>query len=50
MTKIFAIEQNYWWEVKSYLESPSKEALIDLLEQVYEDGYNEGLVEGGEDE
>lgn len=50
MTEIFAIEQNYWWEIKSYLETPSKEVLIDLLEQVYEDGYKEGLFEGCEDE
>ena len=45
MTKLQNIEKDYWWEIKSYLENPSKEALVDLLEQVYEDGYNEGYAE-----
>lgn len=42
MTKIENVEKDYWWEIKTYLENPSKEALVDLLEQVYEDGYYQG--------
>lgn len=41
MTKLESIEKDYWWEIKFYLEDPSKEALVDLLEQVYEDGYKQ---------
>jgi hypothetical protein len=49
MTKLENVEKDYWWEIKSYLENPSKEALVDLLEQVYEDGYWAGYSEGCDD-
>lgn len=45
MTKLESIEKDYWWEIKSYLENPSKEALVDLLEQVYEEGYHQGVYD-----
>lgn len=39
-----------WWKcIKSYLENPTKEALVDLLEQVYEDGYYQGWADVKED-
>jgi hypothetical protein len=47
MRKIDTIEKDYWWEIKSYLENPSKEALVDLLEQVYEEGYEQGRYDYG---
>ena len=49
MTKLESIEKDYWWEIKTYLENPSKEALVDLLEQVYDDGFSEGYTEGRDD-
>jgi len=48
VTKLENIEKDYWWEIKSYLENPSKEALVGLLELVYEDGYMEAAAEYGE--
>lgn len=47
MTKLENVEKDYWWEIKSYLENPSKEALVDLLEQVYEDGYKQAEYDYG---
>jgi len=47
MTKLESIEKDYWWEIKSYFENPSKEALVDLLEQVYEDGYKQAEYDYG---
>lgn len=46
MTKLENVEKEYWWEIKTYLENPSKEALVDLLEQVYEDGRHSGQEYG----
>lgn len=48
MRKIDTIEKDYWWEIKAYLEKPSKEALVDLLEQVYEEGYSAGVYDEGQ--
>lgn len=49
MTELESIEKDYWWEIKSYLEDPTKERLVDLLEQVYDDGFAEGYQEGRDD-
>jgi len=40
------LEDEYSWEIKSYLESPTRESLIEFLEQVYEDGFEEGYSKG----
>ena len=50
MKKSDVIEEDYWWEIKACLESPSKGALVGLLEKLYEevymDAYDEGYFQG----
>jgi hypothetical protein len=44
--KVDEIEQEYWWEIKAYLEKPTEDNLLRLLEEVYTDAYNEGHFQG----
>lgn len=46
--KVDSIEKDYWWEIKAYLEEPTKENLMNLLELVYEGGYYDSAAEHAE--
>lgn len=48
MTKLENIEADYWWEIKALLEYPTREGLLDFLEQIYEEGFNQGMIYGEE--
>ena len=47
MKKGDVIEKDYWWEIKYYLENPSKETFLHLLEKLYEDGYKQARYDYG---
>jgi len=36
------LEDEYFWEIKKYLEQPNKETLLELLEFIYEEGFEDG--------
>jgi len=45
MTSKEWIENEYYWEIKKYLEQPDKDSLMDLLEYLYNEGtFKEKLI------
>jgi len=40
-------EDEYYWEIKRYLEQPDKDTLLELLEHIYRNGFADGYMEAG---
>lgn len=48
--KVDDVEKDYWWEIRTYFEEPTKENLVELLELVYEEAYKQGAYDGSYDD